>query len=415
MPAIGLTTKTQAEPNSRFLAAKVYLGKRQERVQRFDANGNPKLDSKGKPIWVDQLAKNADLKTQFRIQALSDQARKILSQAYRVAPDRNGDLLVESLNIVPIAHDVDRTFDVWFKSYQAKNPLFICDRQRIKKEWTEAPDRWGHVRGRLADCDKPCPMADEPSPFVSCPNGCAPSGVLHFYIQELIEARIELPCQLTVVGKTNFQGGGLYDQWSAIASRYSDTIGQGFWSQAIPFPCGSYILCKLSRIELDILRPQLDTKDKVTRMVNGKPVTEGRRTGEKAKGKAYPLLLSVDPLWEATYYAWRRQVEAITQAKELKQLGFNPSPKLLEQAQIIDVEIVNRAFLPPGETIDPPITEEELAQLRAIAKETWVSVWEKNSEKFLNAVDSAFGTKDLKELRRSQLEEAKSLLKFGEF
>jgi hypothetical protein len=338
--------------------------------------------------------------------------------------------LVDHLNIIPISHDVDRTFPVWYKSYTAKHPLYVCDRRIIHQEWKEYKDRHGHNRANLVECNNPCPMADEPNPWVDCPNGCKVSGILNFYIKELVDARIELPCELTVVGKTNFQEGGLFDQWNSISDRFPDTI-DGFWSQAIPFPCGSYILCKLTRIEIDILRPQLDFNNKISREVNGKMITEPRRTGEKAKGKAYPLLLSVDPFWEATYLNWKRQQQSWKQIQEIRSAGFLPNKELLElaQVQVIDVPVVENSdrfllfgqpvqnFLEGLEDIESPalLTEDQIHALRIALATSWKGIWRKDEALLLAALKRSFGVESVNLLRQDQFDAAKELLVNGEF
>lgn len=321
MPIKGITDR---EPSAgKFLAAKVHLGKRQE-------NG--------------RLAKDADLKTRFRIEPLNDGVRKLLKESYFGAEgfeiDNNGDIYVANLNIYAAYDDPEKTANAWMRAWSAQKLLRVCDRHTISQEWQEYVDPFGHTRSRMAECSLPCPIVNE-AIQIDCPLGCEKEIILTFYIQELIEGiakdnsylRTELPCELILKGETNFQEGAILDQIKAIADRFGNV-------KLSPFPAGTVgnmIPCVLSRTKVGTKRPVLDTQKKVKAMVGGVEKEVGRRTGQKAKMDAFPVLWTVNPVYEARYIAWQRHAFNLEQARETKELGIAHNPLLLE-AQLIPTE-----------------------------------------------------------------------------
>jgi hypothetical protein len=356
----GLTDDKPQFETSSMLAAKVYLGKRQIQRQKLDKNKQPILDAQGKPTYYSSLAEDADLKTLLRIQPLSEECQKVLSKAYRVTPDTNGDLIVDHLNVIPMGDRAWDAFPTSMKVFTAKKLVLECDRTQITGEFKEYKDQVGHTRGRLFPSDKPCAMNESSHAFEGCPNGCKPSGTFHFYIKELRESdyAIHLPCQLTVVGATNFRGGGIWDSLNQFYDLYcpdgalESLVSTDFFTRTVPYPLGSKMLCRLSRKQENILRPVL--KDKL-------------RTGEKAKGIAYPLMLTIDPEWEAHWMEWKYRKNAIAQLVEFRNMGFLPGKQLMHDAgivQIIDVTPVNTIkSLPPAR-----ITGEQIMVLSTILK-----------------------------------------------
>ncbi len=319
----GITNRQQTE-ESKFLAAKVYLGKAQ-------VNG--------------KLGNNSDLKTRFRIHPLSDAVGVILKESYYGKPgfevDAQGDIYVDQLNIYAAFEDTGKTCSAWMKAWSAQKLLRVCDRNSIKQECQTYEDRYGHTRTRMAECDKPCPVAEDPIQ-VDCPLGCDKEIVFKFYIQEIIEgirqdnsyAKVELPCEMTIKGETNFQPGGILDQVNAIALKLGSI-------KSSPFPCGTVgnmIPLILSRTEIATKRPVLDTAKKVKQLVGGQEREVGRRTGQKASMMAYPVVLSVNPVWEAHYIGWQRQSLALLNAREMHSLGLRPSAQLLLDAQVVSIE-----------------------------------------------------------------------------
>lgn len=282
--------------------------------------GTRKQDMNGRKV------QGKDLDELFRFEPFSDQARKTMSRLPEAKEDRNGDILLSYLNIFAGYADLDKCFHTHNAIWDASGLARTCDGEIITTEREAYNDIFNHPRTRMAECSKPCKIADQPLGTI-CPDECKQEGKLIFYVPELIASGISLPIEMTVHAWSDLFS--IQECLENILTEYGDI-------RTSPFPCGSFgnlIPLVLRRNLTKIKRPVIDKNSKL-------------RTGKKTDGKAWAIAISVNPVWRQAYIRWQN---AIAIEKQIGS-GTGESHRLFLEAVTLDVETVDNRSLPPSPT-----------------------------------------------------------------
>lgn len=267
MPIRGLTAREQSDDISSLgrVEISVFKGKR-----------------KGNSIGT-------DLGQYLRIATNNRMAQLMLKQSGSYGtPDENGDFITDRLNIYLAYDDPEKTFQTNMKAYDASGLKVVCDRHTICKKRVETSDTKGNIFRPIKDVSEQCPLRNSDSLAEKCPNDCNKEGNFYFYIKELLDKDMMLPCVLTT---HSFQD---LTYLTDTLFMWKETIGS---IELSPFPAMQYrhhIPFVLTRTEVKIKRP----------VVSG-----GLRTGKKADGKHFALSLQVDPIFMELHRKWRMMQE----------------------------------------------------------------------------------------------------------
>ncbi len=300
------------------------LARTQPRVDFRIYKGGKKITKRNKE-GLEYKIFGRDLNKLFRLETKDEYIKKILAQNYPIN-NRADAFLLEWITILPAYQEIDRTFDCSMELHNASGLLHKCDRSSIYLQMQEYEDPFGHKRKRAIDCDKPCPVAGT---LEDCPHKCSKTGNLYFYVPELLEAGLNRLGCLSVHSYSDLIG--ITQKLQAYEQQFGSIKKPPFASpqtfNLIPY--------KLSRTEIKIKRPVLDD--------------DGKRTGKKADGSTtWAVQLEILPSWLAQWQNYQR-------LNEIKQLGFAPSPLLIEQ--VYDVPV--RHILPRNDLALKPVSEEE--------------------------------------------------------
>lgn len=245
-----------------------------------------------------------DLKNQFRLESSDGYLRRIIANNYPVT-QKGDSLLLESLNILPAFEKIEDTFDCSMELYNASGLIQKCDRDKIFLQMEEFTDPFGHRRKRSVNADKPCPVRGS---LEECPHKCQKTGHLYFYVPELLEAGLNRLGCLSVHSFSDLIG------IAQKLSHYQKNFGS---IKTPPFASPetfNLIPYKLSRQEIKIKRPIIE---------------DGKRTGRKSTGTTWAVQLEIEPTWLSQWQNYQR-------LSALQQLGFAPSPTLIEQVYRVE-------------------------------------------------------------------------------
>lgn len=282
------------------------------------------------------------LDERYRIVTNNQRLKKLLSSLYG-APDANGDILTDTINVVFPFDEPERTFETAMKAYSGSGLQVVCDRSIISQEAVEERDRRGNIFMPVKPCNKPCPVAGQPMGF-KCSKGCSPTGMLYFYIRELFECSLMSPCKMTLRA---------YSDITYISSRLEALQSEIGSITNSPFPCfrtRHKVPFTLTRSEIEIKRPVVSSKQ------------DGyKRTGKKADGKTWAVEINPDPDYMNLLQAWKLAEEM--KAREIS-LPSTAIAGLLggnaEAIECIDVDVIP----PQSHTLMPStITDKERKEL----------------------------------------------------
>lgn len=323
----------------------------------------------------------------YRIVCTNPRLLKILKAAYG-KPDQNGDILTDTLNVIFPFDEGDRTFNTSMVAYSHSGLDVVCDRHTITQESVQVKDGKGNIFRPIKPCSKPCPVADQPMGF-ECPKGCKPTGVLYFYLRELLEVDLMVPCKLTV---------NSYNDITYLSSRLEalkEEIGSITNS---PFPCfrtRHKVPFTLTRSQITIKRPVVGTKE------------EGyKRTGKNANGTTWAVEVNPDHEFMILLQAWRMAEEMRNRQIQLPQraitglLGGDPAA-----VSYIDVDIVPTQEQPSPISLMPsPINTEERRELFTI----FLNENEWTKEAFQAMLNDEYGYTKTTEIMSHQIEDIKA-------
>lgn len=360
-----------------------------------------------------------DLETFFRIETNDEQIRRILLDKYsndeeqkqfraRVReinskvrgkiPLGDDSLFLSQLNILLPYEDIDRTFESDMLKNSTKKDdisgiLWKCDREKIYLKYESYIDQMGHKRVRAVESNQECPIKGT---LEDCPYGCQKSGILNFYILELLEYGIHDLCSVSVSGFTDIIEITRYlleiqEQRGTIKK----AISSYFTNHSIPY--------ELKRRKVAIKRPLTEKDNKSNQYL---------RTGKKTNDFTYAIALNINPYW----LQWERQNQTINQVQAL---GYSPDRKLIEQ--VYDVQVLEAKVAEHHKQLNPvqqPLvlmasrtierSEEEIREIKALMKDYGWSL-----EEMTRLVGDEYYLGDLKEIRLlddKQFEDLKSKL-----
>lgn len=333
--------KSIEQKSSSLWAGCLYKGERRQVIQKVDDYGNKKK--------ITQLGK--DIKEELRFEPYSNHARLATLAAYPDAKkDKNGDIILEEVDIFAAFSSVEETFKIRYQKWDATGLAASCDGNKIIQVRELYQDSFKHTRTRMISCDKPCPIVDEPL-GVACPNGCNKEGELLFYIPQLVESGIGLPVKMTLHAWSDLIG--VSECLNAIAAeldsiKLENGINPDGNIKLSPFICGTpgnMIWLKLNRNKTKIRRPIIDDKTKL-------------RTGKKTEGEAWAVSISFHPAYLFVLRQWQNAI-----ALSKISLPYAPTG-LLEQFKLTpladgDYKPVLQAdgSAPPLPAVQPPILE----------------------------------------------------------
>lgn len=199
-----------------------------------------------------------------------------------------GDWLLEEINLYLALDDVDLTFETAMKPFDGTGVQLVCDRRRIYKEAQIIQTHKGQRRV-LKNCDRPCALFDHDDDDWDCPLGCKPTGVLHFYFRECLDADIMV--------HSIFETKAFGDVPHIVKRLRNIKKELGSLTQS-PYPCPwtrHKIPFILSRVAVNRKRPATELKPENQWKKLGKK--EYIFTGKKGDAEFYDLDLQVDPVW----------------------------------------------------------------------------------------------------------------------
>lgn len=324
----GKTDKITLAEKSPKVDLRVYVGTKKK----------PSLNNPNTLIFGD------DLVTHFRLEPKI----KSLERSLKYLADDN--LLTKSLQIVPAFNDPDKFFDCKAQRYSRKGDklsglLWECDRETIykKKEAVNTPEG---VRSRFIEANDPCPLQGQPG---TCPSGCKETGTLYFYIPELFRRGHNALCSLVLGGEFN-----ILELSARIQSLY-DRLGS-FEAMGM-HETNHSVLFNLTRYSA--IRPH-------------PVIVNGKRTGKTTDKLTHLVALDIDP-------AWMEHWQNMQRVYEVKQLGYRPPAKLIQQCygvDVIEAEIIADNFAP---TALPQQTVRQIAptwQMDKIKVEELRTLWQ---------------------------------------
>ena len=323
--------------------------------------------------------------------------REILAKTNSRLAEKDNDTSVYLAEIpIYLAYkDLERTFDSYNGKYSGRSDIISglihkCDGRQIYEENVPYTDRVGHQRSKLVSCDRPCQKAN---PNEDCPLGCRGQGTLSFYLPVLLDLNILDLSILTVHGDTDIReiANYLYE----IEEEYgSATLAPGAWFSH------NKVRYLMTRRKLKIKRP-LMSKNESYVPASKKP--KHLRTGKKTDDWTWAVQLQVDPDWINRY----RQ---ILNLNNLKQLGYQPTPKAIAQAyDFVEVEARVIEQLPGGYHSQPllnswQISDGEIEELRQL----WTTHnWTKEGLENLLRSRYDLARNNLRSLSKEQFDELK--------
>jgi hypothetical protein len=292
-----------------------------------------------------------DLHSKIRVVTKRPDALAIFNEIYPEKKDQNGDFLLEKLNIYLPLNDPTDTFDAAMKEFDATGLKTLCDKHTIYKERQMVRTAKG-LRPILTPCDRPCPLRETPE-INDCPNPeCKASGVLHFFIRELLDSDVTAHCRLETKSITDVKN---LSQFLRQTKKEFGSLTRSpylcFWTKhCIPFV--------LTRIPQDRKRPAMVEKPKDQWRGNNK---EYEYTGKKSESEFWDLHLQVDPIW-LDWYQKEQMVE------EMRSRGLKPAVEveadLMAGGSRIDLRTIatssiRRLPVPAPEPSPPPASEPE--------------------------------------------------------
>lgn len=309
-----------------------------------------------------------DLGQYLRIATNNKMAQLMLRQSgsYGV-PDENGDFITDKLNIYLAYDDPEKTFQTSMKSYDASGLKIVCDRYTICKRRVETTDSKGNVFRPIKDVSDVCPIRNSESLAESCEHGCNKEGNFYFFIKELFDKDVMIPCVLTTHAYQDLTY--LTDTLFLI----QEMIGSITIS---PFPAMQY----RHHIPFFLVRTEVKMKRPV--------ISNNVRTGKKADSKHFALSLQIDPVFMELHRKWQMMKEL--ESRKLLVSSATVMGLLSGNAEtVIDVEsvVVETKQLPPQKDY---------------------SAWYKKLEQYQNKLVQLSGVEynlppDLKEFNEQQL------------
>lgn len=311
---------------------------RQNRIDFTLFKGGKKRTSRtGKKIFGNDLGEN------LRLETKQPEIARVISKYYQTET-HDGSIYLKELTILLAYNEIDRAFDCSMNLYDASGLISKCDRETIYAKSETFTDPYGHTRRRLLKTDEPCPIAGE---SFDCPNGCAKSGNLYFFIPALLSAGLQKLGKLSVHSYTDLVGINkkLLETEKLLGSIKSSPFPSPLTFNLIPY--------KLNRIEVPIKRPVLQDK---------------KRTGKKADGSTWGINLEIHPDWLSQ---WQNH----QLLKEVRQMGFAPSAQLISSAygmpanEILEAKIIpeNNLLLPSS--LDNLISPEQGKELLDLVRD----------------------------------------------
>lgn len=240
-----------------------------------------------------------DLITHFRLEA---QNKAIANSLKRLGVDDKN--LIEELEIIAAYSSVEKTFDTKAQRWSRKGDelsglLWECDRRNIynKKESYQTSN--GDIRYKYVECHEPCPVAETQE---KCPNGCADTGTLYFYIPALLDLGHNALCSLVLSGEFNIREltAALYNIESQFGT-IKEVMGSPSTYNAVLYRLGRYTANRPHPV-----------------------IYQGKRTGKTKQEPTHLVSLQVDPHWLAFY-------QNMQQFEQVKALGYKPDLKMIQQ------------------------------------------------------------------------------------
>jgi hypothetical protein len=301
----------------------------------------------------------SDLGKLLRISTEDPIAANFIRKYYGNNPHQ-GDFLVEAINIYLAFDEPDRTFATIMRAFDASGLKQECNRQTINQKVVSRQDGKGNKYRQLQECNEQCPVFGK-SMAEKCPHECQKEGTLYFYIREMLDANIMIPCALTthsfedLVGITGYLTQ-IYQKFGALGR--SPFFCQKF-KHKIPFI--------LYRSQVSIKRPVIDKDTSL-------------RTEKKAEGKTWALTLQIHPDFLDLYDKW----QAI---EGMKQMQVAIAPRTVAGLLAGDSAIEVEAEVVPGIRYLSPQPDHE--QVREIQNRvmTIAGQYHQLTKKFLEIPD----------------------------
>lgn len=341
----------------------------------------------------DRRKAGESLGEKYRIVCSNPRLLKILRSTYG-EPDANGDILTNTLNVIFPFDEADRTFNTSMVAYSHSGLDVVCDRHTITQESVQVKDGEGNIFRPIKPCSKPCPIADQPMGF-QCPKGCKPTGVLYFYLKELLEIDLMTPCKMTVHS---------YNDITYISSRLEALKEEVGSITNSPFPCfrtRHKVPFTLTRSQITIKRPVVGSKEE-----------KYRRTGKNANGTAWAVEINPDHEFMNLLQAWRMAEEMRNRQIQLPQraiaglLGGNA-----QAVQYIDVDVIPNNQSTETHLLMPPTIDSE--QWVEIVKHFTSSGW--NTTGLRELLNNQYGYTRGSEILTTQVSEIKAIATNPEF
>lgn len=365
MPIYGLTdpetrAKNREEPKRKKPAVEIAKGHRQI-VTRVPKKGGKQGETETKKEM------GRDLLDKLRITVNKPNLAKILEPHYKTL-DRNGDFIVESVNIFFPSDDLDVSCPSQMEAYRKSGFVLACDRRNIIKRSVEKRNETGVYR-QIIDVQEPCPMAGKPL-AQKCPNKCEQTAQLQVHVKELFLSEYMYLAILDFGGFEDLGSEGIIAQME----RWQDELGSLIAPPPHPITNvtfrwkvdrgdGTSFACDripfiLSRREISQLKPVL------TGGYNNK-----YREGTKFEGKAWILDIHPDPMWLANYRQWQQiQEDAAKILRSGYRLRAQAIAGLFYGVPISDRDVIDATALPQLEPAreegqeESPVIEVQVAQ-----------------------------------------------------
>lgn len=306
------------------------VNKGEEKGDYFGKDLNDKLRFHGCDTFVANAVYNAYTKHQHLLGG---------TEAENFAERKSLDVIVKHLNIV-FPEEPDYVFDTSMKLWNGKGEVMrVCDRRTILQERIDYKDLNNQPCSRVKNITRECPLGKAESEGMAgldtaCPLGCVHESVLKFQIAELLmggEFR-----HVTLTTHSWEDESGIAAQLELFKSVYGSIVHSEFEWKGI----GKRIPFIMSRHEVKINRPNVDTKNKLNLEGRKIPV----RTGGKSKSTHWAIAIKVNPFWHMAWTVWQED-------KKAKYFGLQTSPKALIESGIIDAEIIETKAINQSTTL----------------------------------------------------------------
>ena len=317
------TVNLKARPCGR-----VYKGNQKSAGEHFGKDLNDRLRFRASDVLVASAMETFYGHKQFLLGG---------THAENFAERTDLNIIVKHLNIV-FPGEIDDVFDSSMRIRNSKGEVIrICDRRTIQQERSDYRDINGQPGTQLIECQKPCPVADA-GMGTACPLGCTQEVTLSFQVAELVLSGEFRHCVLS--SHSWEDETGIPSQLELLEQAYGSICRSEFEWKGL----GNRIPFILSRYQVQINRPNIDTKQTINLEGRKVPV----RTGGKAKSSTWAIAIRVNPQWHQAWLAWQED-------KKARYFGLSTNPANLIQAGIIDAEIVESPKPPalsPAQSIE---------------------------------------------------------------